>query len=377
MRTRRLSRWLLGVVLCAALVATGCDKPVASTPAASADPADGDGIPVFPSTEPVGLPAVPFRLTERSGETLDTASLKGRVWVVSFFFTSCPGPCLKLNQAIERLQRDLADKDVTFVSITVDPTTDTPERLRQYAENFKFAPEKWLFLTGDENEIHRISAEVFRLYADRAAHSEKLILIDQNGTIQGYYHGLTDADTLALKLRIDRLLNPKASEEAEAKAASAAPVGAIGQIPWRRLPAVNAALNATAGVLLVVGRQLIRRGRERAHRNVMLTAFAVSVVFLLCYLTYHQLLKVNTGAHGVAFTGPSPVREVYYGLLISHVVLAALVPILALRTIYLGLRDRREAHRRIARWTYPIWLYVSVTGVVIYVMLYQVYPPAG
>jgi len=108
----------------------------------------------------------------------------------------------------------------------------------------------------------------------------------------------------------------------------------------------------------------------------MLATLGVSVVFLLCYLTYHQLLKVNTGQHGVPFTGPSPVREAYYAMLISHVVLAALVPILALRTIYLGLKDRRDEHRRIAKITFPIWLYVSVTGVLIYVMLYHVYPAA-
>ncbi len=135
-----------------------------------------------------------------------------------------------------------------------------------------------------------------------------------------------------------------------------------------QLPAVNATLNAIAAVLLIVGWLLIKSGRERAHKNTMLSAFAVSIAFLACYLVYH--FQVGS----VKFTGPSPVREAYLTLLASHVILAAAVPVLAVITIYLGLRDRRQKHRKVARWTFPIWLYVSVTGVVIYVMLYHLYP---
>lgn len=135
-----------------------------------------------------------------------------------------------------------------------------------------------------------------------------------------------------------------------------------------RLPAINAALNGTAAVLLALGYVLIRRRREAAHRRVMLTAFAMSVLFLACYLVYHY----HVGS--VRFQGPPGVRRFYLGMLLSHVVLAAAVPFLALATIYLGLNDRRAAHRRLARWTLPIWLYVSLTGVAIYVMLYHLYP---
>lgn len=137
------------------------------------------------------------------------------------------------------------------------------------------------------------------------------------------------------------------------------------------LPAVNASLNALATLLLVIGYTMIRRGRPRAHKAAMLAAFAVSVLFLTCYVVYH------TAAGHVAFGGPSPVRELYLVLLLTHVVTAAAVPLLAAVTIYLGLRDRRAAHRRLAQWTFPIWLYVSVTGVVIYVMLYHLYPSAS
>lgn len=137
-----------------------------------------------------------------------------------------------------------------------------------------------------------------------------------------------------------------------------------------QLPAVNAALNSLATVLLVVGWLLIRARRERAHKIAMLSAFAVSCLFLACYLVYHY----HVGS--VRFSGPSGVRAVYLAILASHIVLAATVPFLAGITIYLGLADRRAAHRRLARWTLPIWLYVSITGVVIYVMLYHLYPHA-
>jgi uncharacterized membrane protein YozB (DUF420 family) len=138
------------------------------------------------------------------------------------------------------------------------------------------------------------------------------------------------------------------------------------------LPAVNAMLNAAATVLLVAGYALIKGRREAAHRNTMLAAFGVSVAFLACYLTYH----LSPGNAMKKFAGPPPISYAYYTILITHIFLAATVPFLALATIYLGLRDRRAAHRRLARWTFPIWLYVSVTGVVIYVMLYHLYPPS-
>lgn len=137
------------------------------------------------------------------------------------------------------------------------------------------------------------------------------------------------------------------------------------------LPTVNAGLNLLATVLLLGGYWAIRRRREALHKGLMLTALGASVAFLACYLVYH----VQVGS--VRFAGPPGVRVVYLAILASHVILAAAVPVLAVVTVYLGIADRRAAHRRWARWTYPIWLYVSVTGVVIYVMLYHVYPPAA
>ncbi len=131
------------------------------------------------------------------------------------------------------------------------------------------------------------------------------------------------------------------------------------------LPAVNASLNATATVLLLTGYLQIKWRRERTHKALMLCAFGISVLFLTCYVVH----KAQAGSKEFPHSGM--LAGVYYGILISHIILAAAVPFLAIFTIYLGLKDRRAAHRRLARWTFPIWLYVSVTGVVIYMMLYH------
>lgn len=131
------------------------------------------------------------------------------------------------------------------------------------------------------------------------------------------------------------------------------------------LPTVNAVLNATAAGLLVWGYTLIRRGRKEAHRRVMLAAFAVSALFLTSYLIYHAQ------AGSVRFQKTGAIRTVYLSILLTHTVLAAAVPVLAVITLTRALRGRFGAHRRIARWTLPVWLYVSVTGVVVYLMLYR------
>lgn len=131
------------------------------------------------------------------------------------------------------------------------------------------------------------------------------------------------------------------------------------------LPGVNAALNAVAATLLSAGYVLIRTGRVAQHRACMLAAFGVSTLFLASYVVYH--LEVGS----VPFTREGPIRVVYFAVLISHVVLAALIPPLALVTLLRALRGRFAAHAALARWTLPIWLYVSVTGVAVYWMLYR------
>ena len=131
------------------------------------------------------------------------------------------------------------------------------------------------------------------------------------------------------------------------------------------LPTVNAVLNTISAVLLCVGFVFIRRRRVAAHRACMLGAFAVSVLFLVSYVIYHA------SAGSRPFTAGGFIRPVYFVLLVSHIVLAAVIVPLALTTIYRGLSAQLDRHRRIARWTLPIWLYVSVTGVIVYLLLYH------
>lgn len=146
------------------------------------------------------------------------------------------------------------------------------------------------------------------------------------------------------------------------------------------LPHVNASLNGLACCLLVVGYWLIktaekanRAERERLHRNVMLACFGVSVVFLICYLTYH--FNIEGGSKKFPSYPPVAVIYTYYAILLTHIILAAAVPFLAIATIYFGLTEQRVRHRFWAFWTFPIWLYVSITGVVVYFMLYHFFPP--
>ncbi len=132
------------------------------------------------------------------------------------------------------------------------------------------------------------------------------------------------------------------------------------------LPTVNAFLNGTAATLLVAGFLLIRAGRRGAHRRAMTAAFACSILFLVSYLVYHAQ------AGSVRFQGTGTVRTVYLSILLTHTVLAAAVPFLAVATLALAVKGRFETHRKLARFTLPVWLYVSVTGVVIYLMLYRI-----
>ena len=135
------------------------------------------------------------------------------------------------------------------------------------------------------------------------------------------------------------------------------------------LPALNAALNATSAVFLVTGYILIRRGQRLMHKRCMLGALTASALFLISYVIYHW----NAGSR--PFPGRGLIAGVYFAILITHVILAAAILPLALVTTARGLRGQYDRHKRIARWTLPVWLYVSVTGVIIYLMLYQLYAP--
>jgi putative membrane protein len=135
------------------------------------------------------------------------------------------------------------------------------------------------------------------------------------------------------------------------------------------LPVVNATLNGLSARLLGCGYYFIRQGRREAHRNCMLSAFGTSTLFLACYLTYH--FTVRTITH---FRDPAWFRPIYLTLLLTHTLLAVVIVPLVLMTLWRAVQGRFDAHKRLARWTWPLWMYVSVTGVVIYLLLYRIFP---
>lgn len=138
-------------------------------------------------------------------------------------------------------------------------------------------------------------------------------------------------------------------------------------VDYNIFPALNASLNGASALLITGGRLLIRRQKVRLHRACMIAAVTSSSLFLISYLYYHAHV------HSVHFPGQGWVRPLYFTILISHTLLAATVVPMVILSLSYGLRGRFDRHRRIARWTFPIWLYVSITGVVVYVMLYQIY----
>jgi uncharacterized membrane protein YozB (DUF420 family) len=183
------------------------------------------------------------------------------------------------------------------------------------------------------------------------------MVVDERGQIRGYLDVKQNPEKVsALGERVKELV----------RARDKSPLAKI-------LPTVNASLNGMAGVLLVLGYVAVRRRRILLHQICMCSALGVSALFLGCYLFYHFVVL---DGQPTRFAGEGWARPVYFGILLSHTILAVIVAPLALITAWLGLRNRLARHRRLARWTLPLWLYVSVTGVVVYLMLYHLYAPA-
>jgi protein SCO1 len=343
---------VVGTVLTSALLCLATIGPVPAPARAGHDLGDH------------GFELGPFRLVERSGRVVTESDLAGRVWIASFIYTRCPLTCPRMTSVVRGLQDRLAKTDIQLVSLSVDPERDTPDVLANYAQTFGADADRWWFLTGPKAEVHALINDRFKLgvvetgAADRQAgaeefsHSARLALVDR-GKVVGYFDSSDPAD-------IHKLVTEARRRQAGGRA-------------WaRRLPAVNASLNASSAVLLVLGWILIRSGRIRAHALTMMLTVAVSALFLACYLVYHYQVG------SVPFRGVGPIRIVYFTVLLSHTVLAtlAVVPLVAL-TLTHAARRQFKRHARIAKVTFPIWLYVSITGVVIYLMLYQMDFPAS
>jgi protein SCO1/2/putative membrane protein len=360
-------------------------------------PALADQVQV-PKWDPQGIED--FEFTECRGRTVTKNDLLGQPWLACFVFTQCAGPCPLVSARMQELQRATAGLPVRLVTLTVDPQNDTPEVLRRYADQLGADPDRWWFLTGDKAAIHRLIRRSFRMIVQevdpehripgfQVEHSIEIMHVDANGVVIGRYLAKNDVHMDRLR---KVLLGQMTADEAQrlnaadqlAQFATAGgdtpdnedlPPDELAQrgVPaWlSRLPAINAGLNALALVLLLLGLVLIKRRRVQGHKLAMLMAFVTSSLFLATYLVYHFGLHHFTGVSSRRFEGPAVVRPFYYFLLATHVVLAAAVPVLALVTIYRGLTAQWERHRQIARITLPVWLYVSVTGVIIYFVLYH------
>jgi len=325
---------------------------------------DAQRRPLAPAAERLDEPRPlgEFAFTKRSGRTVTQHDLTDHVWVAAFIFTRCPSACPMITATMSGMQPELEDTDIRLVSVSVDPEHDTPEVLDAFARQYGADPERWWFLTGSKDWTYDWIREVFQLGvreadeaeidagADPVLHSSKLALIGRGNQLLGLYDS---SDPEAVERLVERATRLSSSRLESAPA-------------WaRQLPTVNASLNGLSGALLLLGWGLIRSGRTQAHAAAQIAALVCSAVFLTCYLVYHYQVG------SVPFQGVGPIRLVYFTILLSHTVLAAaIVPLIAL-TVIRAARKRFDRHRRIAQVTLPLWLYVSATGVIIYLMLYR------
>ena len=320
----------------------------------------GDGNLDVPTRSPEVFGEVrDFSFTERRGAEVSKADLLGEPWIAGFIFTRCATICPALTQELSRAAVALEGVDAKVVAFSVDPEHDTPEVLSEYASHYEGGDsEDWLFLTGSEAKIHALILGSFKLNVGRMegedpglafAHSSRLVVVDGEGKIRGYYDGLTEEGTMAAVARARYLAGDSQ--------------------PAPFLPTLNAIFNSTAAVLLMLGLFAIKAGHKKRHEHLMKLAFLVSAAFLVSYLYYHFVVVPAQGGP-VKFGGEGTAKIAYYVLLLTHVLGAIVNLPMVLRTFWLAHKERWDSHKRWAKWTFPLWMYVSVTGVMVYACLY-------
>lgn len=355
--------------------------------AACARPAQGPDVTSAGSPaprDPARFEEVPdFAFEDSRGGTLTRADLAGRTWIGVPFFLECTGPCPSITRDIaRRLYPELEGTDVLLVSFSLDPERDTRETLDIYAAGLGIDRDRWLFVSAPkETDMHDFVRLGLRVPVQRdptaaaageaITHGTRMPVVDGDGRIAGFYEladpTLAGEDPLGLE-EAEALLGARfalIADRARAVAAGPSPI-----------PLVNACLNGAATVLLLLGIVAIKGGARRRHEVLMKLAFVVSAAFLACYLYYHFAVLPITGGP-TRFNGEGVGKVLYLLMLASHVILAVANLPMVLRTFWLAHREDWERHRRLARWTFPIWLYVSVTGVLVYLVLYRFNPPIG
>jgi cytochrome oxidase Cu insertion factor (SCO1/SenC/PrrC family) len=209
-----------GMLPLAAAIVTlaACGRPAPPPTAGDVTPLPVTGAVAVDDETAVPASDVPFVLTDQTGATFDSASLKGKVWMGAVFFSNCPGPCFRENQAVADILREIDDPEFVVVSLTCDPENDTPEVLRRYAERFEADPARWKFLTGDMAVIRSVGLGLFKLPVEVGVHSERGVVFDRQGRLRGGYHLLQDDRVAALKKLIRGVL-----EEPDGEGAAAVP----------------------------------------------------------------------------------------------------------------------------------------------------------
>jgi protein SCO1 len=363
-RSPRLRVWLVDIRimlrLFALLLVLSAAWPALAQDDAKSETKDAKLYHAYPDG---GLAVGDFNLKERGGKYLRARDLLGKVWVVQVFYPGC-NLCSRNTPTMQKLQEHYRGKaDVRFLSIPL--RFGDIDTVTNFAKSHDADPEQWLFLSGSKDELHHVVSLGFfsmnfpKEYPDAGdvvAHETKLKLVDHNGVIVGWVDGTEPGAFEAIKEQLDRLRSQRRLEE---------------RIPIRGadLPWLNAMLNGSCTILLLLGWTLIRMRFATLHKLVMLLALAVSMVFLSSYLFYHFVVMEM---EPMRFKGEGAARYAYFGILLSHTILAIVVAPMAIYITVQGLRNALAPHVKLARWTLPIWLYVSVTGVVVYWMLYRI-----
>ncbi len=203
-----------------------CGRPPELPAARDEPPLPVAGAVAVDDETAVPASAVPFRLIDQNGAPFDSARLAGKVWMGAVFFSNCPGPCFRENQAVADILREIDDPDFVVVSLTCDPENDTPEVLRRYAERFDADPARWKFLTGDMAVIRAVGTGLFKLPVEVGVHSERGVVFDRQGRLRGGYHLLQDDRVAALKKLIKGVLAESTEAGATAEAGDPAEPGA-------------------------------------------------------------------------------------------------------------------------------------------------------
>ncbi len=332
-----------------------------------------------------------FTFEDSRGGELSKADLLGAPWIAVPFFLRCTGPCPSITRDIRaKLHDQLEGTPIRIVSFSIDPELDTPEELRAYAESIGVDPERWLFVRSEtEDEMHSFIKGGLMVPLQRnedvddpgqaITHGTRMPVIDAEGKVAGLYelrdpalgeNGLPLAEAAPiLEGRYGLVV---------ARARSLAGLDYVWPLPstghGSRIPLLNAVLNGTSFLLLIAGIFAIKSGNKKTHEHLMKLAFLFSAAFLGFYLYYHfKVQPIQGGA--TPYNGTGAIKTAYLIMLLTHIVLAVVNLPMVLRTFWLAHKEDWERHKRMAKWTFPIWAYVSLTGVLVYLMLYPFNPP--